>query len=190
MKRLIEDLLDLTRARLGGGIPVHRERIDLGNVCRETVEEARALHADRKIELEIDGDVTGEWDPARLSQMLANLVSNALQHGDEGAPVVVKATGRTANVEIVVHNNGPVIPERLRGRLFEPMVRASEPDSRSGGLGLGLFIVREIVTAHHGEVEVSSTIEEGTTFRVRLPRPYPEAASWESADRAVFSIRW
>ncbi len=167
MDRMIRDLLDYTRARVEGGIPVRPRTADLSEICRRVVEELEADHPGRKIERSHRGEVTGEWDPDRLEQVISNLVSNALRYGRRDAPVRLVTEAVADAVSIEVHNEGPPIPPQLVPQLFEPFKRGSDT---AGGVGLGLFIVRILVEGHGGRVEVRSREGEGTTFRVELPR--------------------
>ena len=111
-----------------------------------------------------------EWDPARMSQTVSNLVGNALTHGERGAPVHVSVHGDEREVDLEVHNSGPPIPSDLLPVLFQPFRRGMLEDGTSWSLGLGLYIVDQIVAAHGGTVSVRSTAQEGTTFTVHLPR--------------------
>jgi PAS domain S-box-containing protein len=167
MERMINDLLDFARGRLGGGIPVARERLDLGAHLAHTLEELRLANPDRQLSFEIEGDLHGEWDPDRLEQVVSNLVGNAVAHGED--PIRVRLYGAGDQVRIEVHNPGPAIPARLLPALFEPF-RAGSGE----GLGLGLYIVAEIVRGHGGAVTVESKAPDGATFRVTLPRWGPQ----------------
>jgi PAS domain S-box-containing protein len=169
MSRMIGELLDLTRGRLGGGIPVERQGLDLSALAHEVVDEVHLAHPGRRVELISEGDMQGSWDAVRLSQVLTNLVSNAVRYGAEDAPVQVSLRSEGDQVCLMVHNQGaPIPPERL-AHVFEPFERAEARD-KSSGLGLGLYIVHQVVLGHGGTVEVTSTEEEGTSFTVRLPR--------------------
>lgn len=117
-----------------------------------------------------EGDLRGQWDSDRLAQVLSNLIGNAVQHGAAHAPISVVARGDGAEVVLSVHNEGRPIPEGALHDIFEPMVRLQDTEKTSTGLGLGLFIARELVTAHGGELDVTSTATAGTTFTMRLPR--------------------
>lgn len=176
MARLVKQLLDFTRARMAGGIPLRPRDVALDEVCRRVIAELELAHGDRSIQLEVRGDCNGFWDEERLAQVLSNLVANALQHSPPGTPVSVHLEGVESLLRVEVHNAGPPIPAALRSHLFEPFHRsessASKPP-RAGGLGLGLYIVAQIVQAHGGTVEVSSTVEEGTSFVLLLPRSVP-----------------
>ncbi len=169
MAHMIRDLLDFTRVRDAGGIPLAPRTTDLGEVCRSVVDEATLRHGAAAVELRCDGDLTGAWDPDRLQQALANLVSNGLQHAPAGAPVRVRAVRERAFARVDVENDGPPIPaDAVRG-IFEPFRRGDAHHAGADGLGLGLFIVRTIVEAHGGRVEVASGPARPTTFTVRLP---------------------
>ena len=169
--RMIRDLLDFTRARLGGGIPIERKPLELHTHCRQVVEEVRLAHPDREVEVVRSGDGAGEWDGDRLAQVITNLVNNALAYSPPGTPVRVETRGVDGTVLLCVHNAGKPISRELLPRLFEPMTRGrAAGDSASRSIGLGLFIVANIVQAHGGTIEVRSEEGEGTTFTVRLPR--------------------
>jgi signal transduction histidine kinase len=172
MSRMIDQLLDLTRSRLGSGIAVVPVPTNLGRIVTDVANEARAAHPERALLVETTGDLDGEWDPDRLAQVASNLVGNAMAHGRADVPVRVTARGDAGIVELSVHNAGPAIPAVLRSVLFDPFRRGHEGSetSRTSGLGLGLYITREIVNGHGGTIEVVSTDAEGSTFRVMLPR--------------------
>jgi signal transduction histidine kinase len=166
MHRMIEDILDLTRGQFGR-MSLSPKTTDLGDVSRAVVEELRLANPTRELQLEITGEVGGYWDPDRLARVVSNLVGNALEHGEDG-PVHVRVRDEGEQVFLEVHNEGaPIEPEAQR-TLFEPFHRGET--GGAGGLGLGLFIVREIVRAHQGTVDVRSTSAEGTTFTVALTK--------------------
>ena len=169
MARLIEQLLDFARSRLQGAIPVMPVACDLRELTRTALSDLDPTAAER-VTLEVSGDAHVTWDRDRIGQVLSNLLGNATQHGAEGTPIRVAITGDDARVSIVVHNQGHV-PAETMPMLFDPFTRAeSGRQRRGGGLGLGLYIVDQIVRAHGGNVQVDSTPEDGTTFRVDLPR--------------------
>lgn len=174
MRTMVDDLLDFTQTSLGTRLPVNRAPCDIEAVCTEVIAELEALHPERKIHLECDGGLTGEWDAGRVGQMISNLVRNAIQHGNPELPVTVTAKGCMNEVTIEVHNEGRPIGVQSRGTLFEPMGQVSDVGgdrhSGSSGLGLGLYIAREIAVAHGGSLAVASTQEDGTTFTARLHR--------------------
>ncbi len=168
--RMIRDLLDFTQARLGGGIPVIRKALDLRELTQQVVDEVRLAHPDRKLELVCGEEARGEWDPDRVAQVLTNLMSNALHYSPPGTPVRVALRGEAEDIVLEVSNQGEPIPASVLPRLFEPLERGTQKDQASRSIGLGLFIVKSIVLAHGGTVEVRSTASEGTTFAVWLPR--------------------
>lgn len=178
--RIISDLLDLTQARLGGGIPVQPERTDLHDLVRAVVDEHAAAHPGRQWKLEESGDVEGDWDAERLLQALSNLVSNALQYSPPGTPIRIESGGRGEEVFVSVHNQGTPIPAGDLPRIFEPFKRANGARSTKS-LGLGLFIVERIVAAHGGRIECRSTAAEGTTFEMILPRRPPREGTRDIA---------
>ena len=172
MSKLIENLLDFTRTRLGQPLPVKRESMDLAPVCRQTVGEFVAAYPERTIRLDCSGDLHGTWDATRMTQMLSNLISNAIEHGPQVSPVTVKAHAESEEVVLQIHNEGPPIPPSNHSVIFDSLF--TKQDTAAGNeihhLGLGLFIVREIVEAHLGKISVTSTAQDGTMFVVRLPR--------------------
>ncbi len=170
MSEMIETLLDFTQTRFAGKLPISPAPTDLGELCGRVVGELAAAHPRRSIALEACGDARGRWDPGRIAQLVSNLVSNALTHGDPGAPVRVSVEAER-EVRLKVHNRGPAIVPEQMSALFEPFRRGS-PAHSSGtrGLGLGLHIVKQIAIAHGGSISVQSSAEEGTTFCVELPR--------------------
>lgn len=167
--RMIRDLLDLARARVGPGIPIRRRTVELGSVVSQAVEELRAAYPDRAIRLAGEGDLVGSWDEDRIVQALGNLVTNAVKYGAPGSEITVALEGGSDAVRISVHNRGDPIPAAVLPTLFHPGARhATDPTDR--GLGLGLYIVERIAAAHGGTASVSSTRDDGTTFIVTLPR--------------------
>jgi signal transduction histidine kinase len=175
MGRIIADLLSYTRTRLGNGIPIVRRPARLDEIARRAMDELQAANPDRTLAVDVKGDVGGEWDPDRLEQVVSNLVSNAIDHGDPAAPVHVIISGEPDRVELQVRNQGAPLPPEVVSHLFEPFSRPPDEKSRKGsGLGLGLFISREIVRGHGGEIGVSSDGE--TVITVRLPRGGEAAA--------------
>jgi len=171
MKRMISELLDFTRGRLGGGIPIHRVSGDLRAVVRQGVEELEAAWPERTLSLRVEpGRYEGTWDADRLVQVVSNLGGNALQYSPPDAPVTFQLRDEGASGVLEVHNGGNPIPPEALPHLFDPFRRAS---SEGGGLGLGLYIVEQVVKGHGGRIEVTSTAEAGTTFRVILPRAEP-----------------
>jgi phosphoserine phosphatase RsbU/P len=173
--QMVGNLLDFTRSRLGGGIPVVRAEMNLGKVVHEVADEILAAHPGSRIQVESRGAQRGEWDQARLSQALGNLIGNAVEHGAEGTTVLVEVRGEEEQTAIAVHNRGVPIPPDEIARIFNPMKARESPRKASargptGNLGLGLYIAERIVSAHGGRIEVSSSEASGTTFTVYLPR--------------------
>jgi sigma-B regulation protein RsbU (phosphoserine phosphatase) len=172
--RMINDLLDFTRVREGGGLAVEPVPVDLHALTAQVVDEVLITRPERHVALETQGEAQGLWDADRLAQVVQNLVGNALQHTTEDAAVRVRTRGEARHVVLEVHNTGPAISTEDLPRLFEPFQRGR--DARAGGgrsMGLGLHITSHIVQAHGGTIEVRSSEEEGTTFTVRLPRRTP-----------------
>lgn len=170
MERMIHQLLDFARVRMGGGLAVERVPGDLHALIRQCVEELRASHPDRELVLETVGDGQGEWDADRLGLVMGTLVTNAFKHGAAGRPVRVRVEPQGSEVLISVHNDGAPIPSDELPHFFDAYRRAASTRREQSGLGLGLYITWHVVRAHGGTVEVSSCEESGTTFTVRLPR--------------------
>ncbi len=171
MARMIADLLDLTRTRLGGGIPIVLKPTDLRVVCELVVAELQAVHPDCPLRLTAKGALQGMWDGDRLTQVVSNLVANAVQYGTHADGVDVDVDGLADAALVRVHNKGAPIPADDLKLIFEPMVRRTKDgaDLNPTGLGLGLHIAREIVIAHGGTIDATSKKQGGTTFTVRLP---------------------
>jgi len=175
MVHMVGALLDFTRSRLGGGIPIERAGMNMGKAVHDVVDEIAAAHPSRTIEIDARGEQQGDWDCPRISQVLTNLVVNALEHGDDGSVVTIETRGNDREITISVHNQGPVIPPEQLNGIFMPM-KPRDPDRHavaagpSGNLGLGLYIAERIVNAHQGRIDVQSSDAEGTTFTVHLPR--------------------
>ncbi len=168
MSRMIEDLLDLARVRNGGGLVLRPEPIDLARLAQRMAEEAVGNSGVPPLRIEAFGDVRGEWDSERLAQVLTNLIGNALRHGSGGEiEICVDGTASTA-VELRISNAGEIAAELLP-HLFEPFRGRERRGSRSEGLGLGLYIAKQIVQAHQGLIDAQS--QQGrVSLRVRLPR--------------------
>lgn len=185
MRGMVKDMLDFTQTAFGVSLPIAPADADFGEITRSIVSEVSALHPDSRIELACAGVLTGRWDAARIGQMLANLVANAVQHGTAGEPVSVVLDGDDHSVLVQVSNAGTPIAPEARENLFSPMrQRPTTEDQRkagSSGLGLGLYITKEIAVAHGGTVEVDCSAER-TTFRVRVPRTPPLSAIRRAAN--------
>lgn len=178
MTRMIEQLLDLARLRQGRGMPLQLREAHLGDLARQVVQEIEDANPSASLRVRESGDLAGTWDPDRLAQVVSNLVANAVQHGARERPVTVELDGTQAgSVRMRVQNFGIVPPEAL-ATLFEPFRRSegsAAPTSGSRGLGLGLFIAREIARAHGGDIALRSA-DDCTTFEVVLPRQARAAA--------------
>jgi signal transduction histidine kinase len=170
MARMIEDMLDLARARLAGGIIVKREPADFKSLVERVVREHQTASPERLIESVYEGNCSGLWDPERVAQIASNLIGNALKHGDPAVPVHVRLDGSDADSVRLEVKNGGIIPPALLDHLFDPFRGGQRESGRSEGLGLGLYIVAQIVQAHQGTVEVKTGQGNETSFRVQLPR--------------------
>ena len=146
MSRMVADLLDFARGRMGDGIPIRDAPMDMAVVCKEAIDELQSAHSARHIGFVAQGDTSGTWDAGRVAQVVSNLVANALQHGSD--PISVRLTGTGDAVTLVVENSGPPIPPHILSTLFEPFPHRDTSSTDRIGLGLGLFIAREIVRAH------------------------------------------
>lgn len=170
MNRMIADLLDLTRTRLVEGIPINRQFCDLNAICLQISDDFSLTYPNTVINFESDGSANGFWDADRLAQVLSNLIGNAVQHGTKGTPIDVKLGKNNGKLTLSVRNQGKPIPPDSFKILFDPFRRAIENQNKqSTGLGLGLYIVQQIVQAHQGEISVESNETFGTTFFVTLP---------------------
>lgn len=165
MGALIDQILDFSQSRLGGGMPVVPRRADLAELCRQLVAE----HEPMQVRLEASGDTAGWFDPERIAQVVANLLGNAAQHGDPASLVELRVAGSASALELSVANRGDPIPPETLPELFEAFRRGRKTQGKRTGLGLGLYIVREIVRAHGGTIEASSD-RERTRFTIHLPR--------------------
>jgi PAS domain S-box-containing protein len=175
MARMIDQILDFTRSRMGGGIPIRPARCDLARICEEVVDELRHAHPAARLELESTGDTTGAWDPDRMAQVFSNLAGNAIQHSILAEARIVIDGSRPDRVVASIHNVG-VIPDSVRPVLFDPFRGGQRHERAPHGLGLGLYITEQIVKGHGGRIAVASDEARGTTFTVELPRVAPGLA--------------
>jgi signal transduction histidine kinase len=166
MQRMIAELLDFTRIRQGGGMPVTLGEGDIHRIVGQVIEELRLANVERRVSLTVTGRGTGRWDHDRIAQLSANLVGNALEHSPAGTPVEVEIREASGGVTLEVTNEGPRIPPELLPSIFDPFKHGARTHSQ--GLGLGLFIAEKIVLAHAGSIAVESD-DSRTSFRVRLP---------------------
>ena len=177
--QIVGDLLDLTRCQMGPGIPVKKTDLDLSRVCERVVEEIRAFYPEAVVLFEAKTPVQGQFDGARMEQVFSNIISNAVQHGDNQLPIKVELKASEDGAIFTVHNSGEPIPEDVLPFIFNPLGRFSQRSAidhgPTEGLGLGLFIASEVVASHNGSIDVSSDWSGGTTFLVRLPMTEPAA---------------
>ena len=169
MGRLIDDMLDLARARLAGGIALVRNPARLDEVVQRVVQEYQAGFPHCRIDVRTEGDAVGEWDADRLAQVAANLIGNAARHGDAAEPVRVHIDGTRSDAVVLSVANAGVIPAEILSDIFNPFRGGHRRESHGDGLGLGLYIVEQIVTAHRGEIGVQSA-DRHTVFTVTIPR--------------------
>ncbi|WP_250453900.1 hybrid sensor histidine kinase/response regulator [Caballeronia sp. ATUFL_M2_KS44] len=167
MVRMVDQLLNLARLR-GGRVTLQPRAVELATLAKNIVEEYEARVGKGRIFVLRHGDTLLQGDGDLLSQVFSNLIGNALQHGLEGSAVQVRLEGGTNDVKIIVQNAGE-IPAEILPTIFAPY-RSGRRQNESSGLGLGLYITREITEMHGGEVKVRSSSEAGTAFEVTLPR--------------------
>jgi two-component system sensor histidine kinase/response regulator len=181
MARMIDEMLDLSRARLAGGIPLAPRAVNLLALCQKVVAEHEVSHPERRVELHHEGNVEGVWDEDRLFQVLSNLVGNAFHHGRADRAVVLRLDATQPHEAVIEVRNGGAIPAGMLPQLFDPFRSVHKKTERNDGLGLGLYIVQQIVLAHGGTVNVTSTEQDGTSFVVRLPRVAPRSEARSAA---------
>jgi signal transduction histidine kinase len=169
MDKMVKQLLDVARIR-SGGISLSKSQADYKEICQRMIAELEQASSACDIRLEYSGSVAGHFDTDRMSQVLSNLVSNAVQHGEPGAPVQIHLDGSSVNRVIIrVHNRG-AMPAGSMENIFKPYYSATDKQVPRTGLGLGLYIVKEFVNAHGGTVDVSSNPSNGTMFEITMPR--------------------
>jgi signal transduction histidine kinase len=175
MKSLLDDMVEFNRHRLGAGIRVTPTAIDLAEVFADELQELRAAYPGRELLLDVSGDAKGRWDGPSLQRLLGNLVVNALKYGDKQSPIRVVVADDDDRLRFEVRNTGPAIDESSLQRFFEPLQRGNHQDQKydpAAGLGLGLYIAREIAKANGGEIQARVKGTE-IAFCVRLPRCQP-----------------
>lgn len=173
MSKMVEDLIGYTRTQLGAGMPTVLTRIDLQDIFRAAIEDAGATHPDTRFEMELEGELTGQYDGVRMQQLFTNLLVNAAQYGTSATPVRIVASADAHQVMVKVINDGPLIPAESLESIFSPLIQLPgvDEDARPRtSLGLGLFVAREIALAHGGGINAASSEEDGTAFSVALPR--------------------
>jgi phosphoserine phosphatase RsbU/P len=191
MARMVADLADLAQVQHCGGLSIQRQPCDASSVCREVVAGALVGRGDREVSICSSGPSKGCWNPDRLAQLVRNLVSNALEHGDGQVVVSVGPANDAAWVRIAVSNDGPVIPVGTRPKLFEPFCGhpSGAPNARQGPR-LGLFMVKTIAQAHGGRVGFDSSAEAGTTFFVSLPLDGGTPSAPKTVERYAPDLTW
>ncbi|RYZ08701.1 MAG: hybrid sensor histidine kinase/response regulator [Myxococcales bacterium] len=167
MAGLVNDVLDMARSRIGGGIVLGKERLDLGELVQRLVAEH---HREGGFKVSLTGDLHGEWDAGRLAQAISNLLGNAVQHGGTESPIEVTADGSALDSVTLSISNAGAIPASIQTRLFDPFRGRENRASPESGLGLGLYIVKQIALAHDGSVRLDSSDPDRTSFVVELPR--------------------
>ena len=170
---IVDELLDLTRARFGSGITLVRTPMDMEFISRQLVDEIQMRNPTRTLNLSVSGNLKGEWDKARIGQVFSNLIGNAIQYSFKESSIDITINGTTEEIVLSVHNKGIPVPAEKIGSLFDSLVRAviDEGDHpEDTNLGLGLYITKEIIVAHGGTISVTSTEADGTTFTARFPR--------------------
>ncbi|MFL9876964.1 hybrid sensor histidine kinase/response regulator [Herbaspirillum rhizosphaerae] len=194
MGRLIDDMLDLARARLAGGIALVRNATRFDEVVQRVVQEYQAGSPHCRIDVHAEGDAAGEWDADRLAQVIANLIGNAARHGDAIEPVRVRIDGTQADVVVFTVGNAGAIPAEILPDIFNPFRGGRRREGHGEGLGLGLYIVEQIVTAHRGGITVQSA-DTHTLFTVTLPRTVSEGGNaaygnWSETGGQVHNSGW
>jgi len=179
MRKLVDVVLSYTRRSLGAVLPVELKQVQLDELVRNCVHDLAVTNPEREIVLSTNADLQGIWDAMRLSQLVSNLVGNALKYGASDQPITVTLEAdESDSVVLRVHNFGPPISSQVVADIFEPLVRGKNPagSAQVGGanMGLGLYIAREVASAHFGTIHVTSDAVSGTEFEVRLPRTPPE----------------
>ena len=178
MTAMVNDLLEYARTQLGSGIPLTLLPENMTGICQAALDDAQAGYPDCPFELGAFGDLSGTFDHARLQQLFSNLLNNAAQYRDGTRAVTITALGEADSITVQVCNLGPVIPALSLQAIFDPLVQLSvnpgeQQGAPSSSLGLGLFIAREITSAHGGTITATSNQESGTVFTVKLPRIRP-----------------
>jgi len=184
MGTMVKDILDFAQTTFGVTLPISPAPADMGAIARTIAGEITTILPDARVAVSLDGDLGGCWDAGRIGQMISNLLANAAQHGDPSRPVNVRIRGDGEEVTVRVENKGTPIPPEAQGTIFLPLRQApaaqGELRAGSSGLGLGLYITREIAQAHGGSVDVTSD-RDLTAFVVRLPRVPPASTGLQPA---------
>ena len=170
MKELIDNLLELTRLRLGSGMPIKKSSLDLSKHTEKIVQELKLSNPEEEIIIESPGPVKGEWDAMRLDQLMTNLITNALRYKKPGSPVTISISKNGKEAFFKVHNIGEPLSKNIKEMIKTGLVTKTDGDpTKKDSYGLGLYIVKAIVDGHKGQLKVTSTEKSGTTFKVTLP---------------------
>lgn len=171
MTELINNLLELTNLRLGSGMTINKAPVDISKQSEKIVQELQLAYSEAKLVFESPGQVEGLWDVMRLDQLMTNLITNALRHGKAGGPVTVSISAKGDDAYFKVHNEGPPITKNIKEMISKGVFTKTKGDSEiKDSYGLGLYIIKQIVDGHKGEIKVKSTEKSGTTFIIKLPR--------------------
>ncbi|WP_029034730.1 sensor histidine kinase [Salinimicrobium terrae] len=171
MAELIDNLLELTNLRLGNGMNINKSQVDLSTQSTKIVQELQIAYPEAELIIESPGPVQGEWDVLRLDQLMTNLITNALRHGKPGGPVTVSILAKGNDAFFKIHNEGPLIPKSIKEMISTGNFTKTNGDpTKRDSYGLGLYIIKQIVDGHNGQIKVSSTEEKGTNFEITLPR--------------------
>jgi signal transduction histidine kinase len=171
LNKLVLALLDISRLEMGQ-LSIERAPVDIIALVRRIAGEVQPTVDDRSIEVRgPEAPIVVSGDELRLEQVLHNLIQNALKYSEPPHPITIMVTPRENRVCIAVHDNGIGIPAAALPHLFQRFYRAGNAgEQHRGGLGIGLYVVKEIITLHGGEVTVESTEGAGSTFTLCLPR--------------------
>lgn len=172
MDLLITDMMDFTTRQLGNEMSIKMAPANMAMICQYIIEEQKIARPECEIVLKTKGKFDGNWDEPRMAQVFSNLLGNAVQHGKRSAPIEVNLTSLKKEVNIKITNQGIPIPASIIRNIFDPLIRHDEHEYSlysKTSLGLGLYIVKEIVLAHNGSLNVTSTEKKGTTFDITLP---------------------
>jgi len=170
MNQMVGDLIDFARGQFGQGMPIVRAEMDLGKVVKDTVAEISASYPNARVTLDANGELLGNWDATRLAQALNNIIANAVQHGSRGVPINVAVQGMRDEVVLSVQNQGPVIPSERLTDILDGSAPTDAASADAEHLGLGLYIAGQVVKAHGGSIDATSSAEGGTIFTMHVPR--------------------
>jgi len=180
MDRVVRDLVDYAQAQSEGRLSIAPREVDFHELCVRVLASLSSLHPERAVSYQRGDEGRGTWDPDRLEALLENLLVNALKYGAADRPVYVGWYAEPTELVLKVHNHGPPIPPSVLPHIFDPFQRGEQHGVRDS-LGLGLFIVKQIVAAHGGSIQVRSDRESGTAFVVRLPYAAPASSARDRA---------